>query len=92
MRCPQVCSTKDDQTDKIALYCEPMPEAVGPLAEAMAAGLKIHKLILMDTTENIDRVRPDVERLIGGEATFTQVLGGPCLAAQIARRYRSCYL
>lgn len=52
---------------------EPMPEAVGPLLEAMAAGLRIHKLILMDTTDAINRVRPDVERLVGAAATFTQV-------------------
>lgn len=69
----QVCSTKDAETDKIALYYEPMPRAVGPLPEAMAAGLRVHKLILMDTKEAIDRVRPDVERLIGERATFTQV-------------------
>lgn len=72
--CPaQVCSTKDAQTDKIALYYEPMPTAVGPLPEAMAAGLRVHKLILMDTKEVINRVRPEVERLIGERATFTQV-------------------
>ncbi|CAM9538817.1 unnamed protein product, partial [Hapterophycus canaliculatus] len=71
-----VCSTKDAQTDKIALYYEPMPSAVGPLPEAMAAGLRVHKLILMDTKERIDRVRPDVERLIGERATFTQVRCG----------------
>lgn len=52
---------------------EPMPEAVGPLIEAMASGLRIHKLILMDTTDAINRVRPDVERLVGAAATFTQV-------------------
>lgn len=69
----QVCSTKDAETDKIALYSEPMPSAVGPLPEAMAAGLRIHKLILMDKKEAIDRVRPDVERLVGDRATFTQV-------------------
>lgn len=69
-----VCSKKDAQTDKIALYYEPMPSAVGPLAEAMAAGLRVHKLILMDTKEAIDRVRPDVERLIGDRASFTQAL------------------
>lgn len=50
-----------------------MPTAVGPLVEAMANGLRVHKLILMDTKEAIDRVRPDVERLIGERATFTQV-------------------
>lgn len=50
-----------------------MPTAVGPLAEAMANGLRVHKLILMDTKEAIDRVRPDVEQLIGERATFTQV-------------------
>ncbi|CAM9280514.1 unnamed protein product [Pylaiella littoralis] len=69
-----VCSTKDAETDKIALYSEPMPSAVGPLPEAMAAGLRIHKLILMDKKEAIDRVRPDVERLVGERATFTQAL------------------
>ena len=69
----KVCSTNDAETDKIALYYEPMPRAVGPLPEAMAAGLRVHKLILMDTKEAIDRVRPDVERLIGERATFTQV-------------------
>lgn len=69
----QVCSTNDAETDKIALYYEPMPRAVGPLPEAMAAGLRVHKLILMDTKEAIERVRPDVERLIGERATFTQV-------------------
>lgn len=73
-----MCSKKDAQTDKIALYYEPMPSAVGPLAEAMAAGLRVHKLILMDTKEAIDRVRPDVERLIGERASFTQV-GDRCL-------------
>lgn len=71
-----MCSKKDAQTDKIALYYEPMPTAVGPLPEAMAAGLRIHKLILMDTKEVIDRVRPDVERLIGERATLTQVRCG----------------
>lgn len=75
----QVCSTKDAQTDKIADYMEPMPEAVGPLTEAMAAGLRIHKLILMDTTDAINRVRPDVERLVGAAATFTQVPAGNCM-------------
>lgn len=69
----QVCSVRDAETDKIALYCEPMPRAIGPLPEAMAAGLRVHKLILMDTKEAIDRVRPGVERLIGERATFTQV-------------------
>lgn len=65
---------KDAQTDKIADYAEPMPEAVGPLVAAMAAGLRIHKLILMDTTDAIDRVRPDMEQLIGEQATLTQAL------------------
>ena len=69
-----MCSAKDAETDKIALYSEPMPVAIGPLAEAMAAGLRINKLILMDTKEAIDRVRPEVERLIGERATFTQVI------------------
>lgn len=73
-----MCSTKDAETDKIALYYEPMPSAVGPLAEAMAGGLRVHKLILMDTKEAIDRVRPDVERLIGDRATFTQVRTRVC--------------
>lgn len=68
-----MCSTKDAQTDKIADYMEPMPEAVGPLTQAMADGLRIHKLILMDTTKAITRVRPDVEKLVGSAATFTQV-------------------
>ncbi|CAN0417457.1 unnamed protein product, partial [Ectocarpus sp. 12 AP-2014] len=71
-----VCSEKDAETDKIALYCEPMPSAVGPLTDAMAAGLRVHKLILMDSKEAIDRVRPDIEQLIGGRATFTQVRCG----------------
>ncbi|CBN75910.1 haloacid dehalogenase-like hydrolase [Ectocarpus siliculosus] len=69
-----VCSVKDAETDKIALYSEPMPSAVGPLTDAMAAGLRVHKLILMDSKEAIDRVRPDIERLIGDRATFTQAL------------------
>lgn len=68
-----MCSTKDAQTDKIVLYSEPEPEAVGSLTGAMAAGLKIHKLILMDTTEAIDRVRPDVEELVGERAKLTKV-------------------
>lgn len=69
----QVCSKKDAQTDKIYEYLEPMPEAVGRLTDAVAAGLRVHKLILMDTTTAIDRVRPMVEKLVGEEATLTQV-------------------
>lgn len=84
----QVCSAKDAETDKIALYSEPMPSAVGPLPEAMAAGLRIHKLILMDKKEAIDRVRPDVERLVGERATFTQVRIEPSWS--IERKRRPC--
>ena len=68
-----MCSTKDEHTDEIAKYKEPMPEAVGPLVDAMARGLRIHKLILMEARETIDRVRPEMERLVGDHATLTQV-------------------
>lgn len=70
----QVCSKNDAQTDKVADYMEPMPEAVGPLREAMAAGLRIHKLILMDTAEAIARMRPEVERFMGDGVTLVQVI------------------
>ncbi|CAM9138156.1 unnamed protein product, partial [Choristocarpus tenellus] len=69
-----VCSKRDEQTDKITDYLEPTPEAIGSLEEAAAGGLPIHKLILMDTTENIDDVRPEVERLVGDVATLTQCM------------------
>lgn len=69
----QVCSKHDAQTDRVAGYMEPAPEAIGSLAEAMAAGLRIHKLIIMAAKETIDGVRPDVEQLVGERATVTQV-------------------
>lgn len=52
---------------------EPMPQAVGSLTKAMAAGLPVHKLILMDTKEAIERLRPVLEASVGEKATLTQV-------------------
>lgn len=63
----------DENTDRIADYKEPMPEVVGPLVDAMVNGLRIHKVILIDTKEAIDRVRPEMERLVGAHTTLTQV-------------------
>lgn len=63
----------DEQTERIAHYKEPMPEAVGPLDDAMEGGLKIHKLILMGNRDTIDRIRPEMEQQVGNQATLTQV-------------------
>lgn len=63
----------DEHTERIAHYKEPMPEAVGPLVDAMEGGLKIHKLILMGNRDVIDRLRQEMEQQVGNEATLTQV-------------------
>lgn len=54
-------------------YLEPAPEAIGSLTQVMDAGLPVNKLIIMDTDETIKRIRPEIERLVGDGATFTEV-------------------
>ena len=55
-------------------YHEPEPEAVGPLDAAMAAGLSIHKLILMGSASEIAAARPLLEAVVHGKATLVQAM------------------
>lgn len=56
-------------------YGEPAPEVlVGPM-ESAPDRLPIHKMLLLDEPERITKARPELARVLDGQASITQALG-----------------
>jgi hypothetical protein len=72
-----VTEQTNKHTDRLLFYGEPTPESVGPLREFLARpGAAFQKLILMDTEEGIQRVRPHAVEALSDTATLTTALPG----------------
>ncbi|BDA48530.1 probable sugar phosphatase YidA [Coccomyxa sp. Obi] len=73
-----VTEQTDEHTDRLLFYGEPTPEPVGPLRDFLnapgAAGFQ--KLILMQTEERIQEIRPLAIAALGDSATLTTALPG----------------
>ncbi|KAG5176139.1 HAD-like domain-containing protein [Tribonema minus] len=70
-----VCTRLEDKyVTTIADYHEPFPEAVGEIDEAMAAGLPVHKLIIMAPAEEVVQQRPALAQLLGQRASLVQAM------------------
>ncbi len=73
-----VTQQTDEHTDRLLFYGEPTPECVGPLRAFLGApgAAGFQKIILMETEERIQEVRPLAITALGDSATLTTALPG----------------
>lgn len=83
-----VCEARNAHTDSLIPYHEPVPEALGSWASILAAPdatLHIHKMIVIDSAQRIERLRPRVEALVGhwqdGHGDHGERRRGTCVQA-----------
>lgn len=68
-----VTNVRDEFTDALIKYHEPVPRAYGSW-DAVFAARAVNKFIMISTKERIDDLRPRLEKVIGREATIVQAL------------------
>lgn len=66
-------SERDDYTDIVIRYHEPIPQAVGPLM-ALLSQRPFNKFMFVSEPEHITHIRDELTPLIQGQATLTQAL------------------
>ena len=72
-----ICHTRDEHTDRLIFYGEPVPEALGPL-EKFIGQLPIYKIILMQEEKRIDEIRYHAEEKfeLTSRASLTTAIPG----------------
>eukprot|EP00897_Mesotaenium_endlicherianum_P003353 jgi/Mesen1/3045/ME000018S02360 len=70
-----LCESTNEHTDRMIGYGEPVPEAVGPLINVLGS-TPIHKLLFMAEDQELQRLRPEAEALLGDTVTVTKALLG----------------
>ncbi|KAK4523290.1 hypothetical protein GAYE_PCTG50G1183 [Galdieria yellowstonensis] len=72
-----LCETRNEETDKVIPYHEPVPEAIGSWKEAIVnRGIKLNKMMFMAPPSQLDRIRPHIEQLLGNSCHITQAVPG----------------
>lgn len=70
-----VCSHINEHTDRLIFYGEPTPEGIGSLKHHIGA-IPIMKVLLMDSEERIQEIRPQAQSSFAGRAALTTAIPG----------------
>ncbi|CAI7886148.1 unnamed protein product [Closterium sp. NIES-53] len=70
-----LCEERDEHTDRLIPYGEPIPEAVGPLEDLIGI-TSIHKLILMADDGTLAALRPRLDANLGGRGSLITSVPG----------------
>ncbi|CAI5948605.1 unnamed protein product, partial [Closterium sp. NIES-64] len=71
----RLCEERDEHTDRLIPYGEPIPEAVGPLEDLIGI-TSIHKLILMADDDTLAALRPRLDAELGGRGSLITSVPG----------------
>eukprot|EP01038_Epipyxis_sp_PR26KG_P010474 gene10474-14075_t len=72
------CKSQDLQTNKITVYSEPIPTIYSPGLDKLDSnlGIRVNKLIILQSESRLVQIRPKVEQLIKNEASLTSAVPG----------------
>lgn len=70
-----VCEQKDNETDKVEMYKEPNPRALGDWKKGIET-IPMRKFIFMASEERILEIRPEVEKEMAGVSEITRATPG----------------